>query len=111
MKRLFRTIYILWVVFRFGLDQMVLQGINHPGLHLFVRRRAEQCALGAPELKFEHLALNLRLHAGHAGIGRAGGTGPCTADPSQRVARPPQLAAGGDDRTVVREVVGLGLDQ
>jgi ubiquinone biosynthesis protein len=37
MKRLFRTIYILWVVFRFGLDQMVLQGINHPGLHLLSR--------------------------------------------------------------------------
>ncbi len=34
MKRLFRSIYILWVVFRFGLDQMVLQGINHAGLKM-----------------------------------------------------------------------------
>ena len=37
MRRLLRTIYILWVVFRFGLDQLVLQGINHPGLHLLSR--------------------------------------------------------------------------
>ena len=34
MKRLFRSIFILWVVFRFGLDQMVLQGISHPALRL-----------------------------------------------------------------------------
>jgi ubiquinone biosynthesis protein len=34
MKRFFRSIYILWVVFRFGLDQMVLQGINHAGLRI-----------------------------------------------------------------------------
>jgi ubiquinone biosynthesis protein len=34
MKRILRTATILWVIFRFGLDQMVLQGINHPGLML-----------------------------------------------------------------------------
>jgi ubiquinone biosynthesis protein len=34
MKRLFRSVYILWVVLRFGLDQMVLQGINHAGLKM-----------------------------------------------------------------------------
>ena len=48
MRRLLRTIYILWGVFRFGLDQLALPGINHPGLHLLSRvvggqRLNQQC--------------------------------------------------------------------
>jgi ubiquinone biosynthesis protein len=60
MKRLFRSAYILWVVFRFGLDQMVLQGINHPFLHLMSRLVGWGRDLSAPRgqrlrMALEHL--------------------------------------------------------
>ncbi|MDI9332262.1 MAG: ubiquinone biosynthesis regulatory protein kinase UbiB [Alphaproteobacteria bacterium] len=60
MKRLFRSAYILWVVFRFGLDQMVLQGINHPGLLLLSRLVGWGRDLSAPRgqrlrMALEHL--------------------------------------------------------
>lgn len=60
MKRLFRSAYILWVVFRFGLDQMVLQGINHPFLHLMSRLIGWGRDLSAPRgqrlrMALEHL--------------------------------------------------------
>ena len=60
MKRLLRTTYILWVVFRFGLDQLVLQGINHPGLRLLSRLVGVGRNLSAPRgerlrMALEHL--------------------------------------------------------
>ena len=60
MKRLFRSAYILWVVFRFGLDQLVLQGINHPGLHVLSRVVGFGRNLSAPRgerlrMALEHL--------------------------------------------------------
>ncbi|MEY2621708.1 MAG: ubiquinone biosynthesis regulatory protein kinase UbiB [Pseudomonadota bacterium] len=60
MKRLFRTAYILWVVFRFGLDQMVLQGIKHPFLHALSRLVGWGRDLSAPRgqrlrMALEHL--------------------------------------------------------
>ncbi len=60
MKRFFRSTYILWVVFRFGLDQMVLQGINHAGLRTLSRLVGWGRDLGAPRgqrlrMALEHL--------------------------------------------------------
>jgi ubiquinone biosynthesis protein len=60
MKRILRTAYILWVIFRFGLDQMVLQGINHPGLRLLSRLIGWGRDLSAPRgqrlrMALEHL--------------------------------------------------------
>ncbi len=60
MKRILRTTYILWVIFRFGLDQMVLQGINHPGLILLSRLIGWGRDLSAPRgqrlrMALEHL--------------------------------------------------------
>ncbi len=60
MKRILRTAYILWVIFRFGLDQMVLQGINHPGLILLSRLIGWGRDLSAPRgqrlrMALEHL--------------------------------------------------------
>lgn len=60
MKRLFRSAYILWVVFRFGLDQMVLQGIHRPGLQLLSRLLGWGRDLSAPRgqrlrMALEHL--------------------------------------------------------
>ncbi len=37
MRRIFRGAYILWVVFRYGLDDLVLSGFEHRGLRLFAR--------------------------------------------------------------------------
>ena len=37
MKRLIRIAFILWVVFRFGLDQLLLQHFQHPGIRLLTR--------------------------------------------------------------------------
>ena len=60
MKRFFRSTYILWVVFRFGLDQMVMQGINHAGLRTLSRLVGWGRDLGAPRgqrlrMALEHL--------------------------------------------------------
>ncbi len=60
MKRFFRSTYILWVVFRFGLDQMVMQGINHAGLRTLSRLVGWGRELGAPRgqrlrMALEHL--------------------------------------------------------
>ena len=32
MSRLYRSLYIFWIVFRFGLDQLVLDGLDRPWL-------------------------------------------------------------------------------
>ena len=37
MSRFFRGVFILWVVFRHGLDDLVLSGFEHRGLRLFAR--------------------------------------------------------------------------
>jgi len=37
MKRLFRGIFILWTVLRFGLDELVLSSFERPGLRLLTR--------------------------------------------------------------------------
>ena len=37
MTRMFRGIFILWVVFRHGLDELVLSGFQQPGLRLLRR--------------------------------------------------------------------------
>ncbi len=60
MKRILRTATILWVIFRFGLDQMVLQGINHPGLTLLSKLLGWGRNLQAPRgqrlrMALEHL--------------------------------------------------------
>ena len=60
MKRFFRSLTILWVVFRFGLDQMVLQGINHAGLRTLSRLVGWGRDLSAPRgqrlrMALEHL--------------------------------------------------------
>ena len=60
MKRFFRSLTILWVVFRFGLDQMVLQGINHAGLRALSRLVGWGRDLSAPRgqrlrMALEHL--------------------------------------------------------
>ena len=60
MKRFFRSVTILWVVFRFGLDQMVLQGINHAGWRALSRMVGWGRDLRAPRgqrlrMALEHL--------------------------------------------------------
>jgi ubiquinone biosynthesis protein len=47
MTRLFRGLYIVWVVLRHGLDELVLSSFSHPGLRVLTRiltvgRRLEQ---------------------------------------------------------------------
>lgn len=37
MTRLFRGVYIVWVVLRYGLDEMVLSSFSHPWLQLLTR--------------------------------------------------------------------------
>jgi ubiquinone biosynthesis protein len=37
MSRLYRSLYILWIVFRFGLDQLVLDGLDRPWLRGITR--------------------------------------------------------------------------
>jgi ubiquinone biosynthesis protein len=37
MSRLYRSLYIFWIVFRFGLDQLVLDGLDRPWLRVLTR--------------------------------------------------------------------------
>ena len=37
MRRFFRGVFIVWVVLRYGLDELVLSGFNNPGLRLLRR--------------------------------------------------------------------------
>ncbi len=37
MSRLYRSLYIFWIVFRFGLDQLVLDGLDRPWLRVLAR--------------------------------------------------------------------------
>ena len=37
MSRLYRSLYIVWIVFRFGLDQLVLDGLDRPWLRVLTR--------------------------------------------------------------------------
>ena len=37
MRRLLRGVFILWVVLRHGLDELVLSSFQHPGLRLLTR--------------------------------------------------------------------------
>ena len=37
MSRLYRTVFIVWIVFRFGLDELVLSSFKKPGLRRLIR--------------------------------------------------------------------------
>ena len=37
MSKLLRGVFILWVVFRFGLDELLLSSFKHPSLRLLTR--------------------------------------------------------------------------
>ncbi len=37
MSRIYRTVFILWIVFRFGLDELVLSSFKRPGLRVIIK--------------------------------------------------------------------------
>ena len=48
MRRLFRGVFILWVVLRHGLDELVLSSFRHPGIRLVSRAVSIGRNLNAP---------------------------------------------------------------
>lgn len=61
MSRLYRTLFIVLIVFRFGLDELVLSGFNHPKLRIIIRILTFGRNLSAPR------AVRLREALEHLG--------------------------------------------
>lgn len=57
MMRLFRGLYIAWVVLRHGLDELVLSGFSHPGLRVLTRLLTIGRTLNQPRGQRLRLAL------------------------------------------------------